>query len=132
MLSGPNAYLADKAQCLAHAAPLGNTNIFAAMEKAYATTDPVAALHTALTFASLTVREIKNLSDAPGVTNVYYTRYEALPNNTFNAGDVASLGADPTAQYAVESKTPPTDGKWWKPLTKAGCRSPPTTHITQT
>ena len=116
----PNAYLADKAQCLAHAAPLGNTNIFAAMEKAYATTDPVAALHTALTFASLTVREIKNLSDAPGVTNVYYTRYEALLNNTFNAGGVASLGADPTAQYAVESKTPPTDGKWWKPLTQAG------------
>ena len=102
------------------------------MEKAYATTDPVAALHTALTFASLTVREIKNLSDAPGVTNVYFTRYEALQGNTFNAGDVASLGADPTAQYAVESKTPPTDGSGGSRSPKLARRSPPTTPITQT
>lgn len=78
------------------------------------------ALHTALTMASLTVREIKDPKDAPGVTNVYYTRYMALLLKTPNTGDIASMGADPTAQYALESATPPTDGKWWKPLTKAG------------
>ncbi|HEY1387073.1 MAG TPA: endolytic transglycosylase MltG [Ktedonobacterales bacterium] len=116
----PDAYFADKDQCLAHAAPVGNSNIFAAAEKAYATKDPVAALHTALTMASLTVREIKDPKDAPGVTNVYYTRYMALLLKTPNLGDIASMGADPTAQYALESATPPTDGKWWKPLTKAG------------
>lgn len=116
----PNAYFADKDQCLAHAAPVGSSNIFAAAEKAYATKDPVAALHTALTMASLTVREIKDPNDAPGVTNVYYTRYMALLGKTANLGDISSMGADPTAQYALESATPPTDGKWWKPLTKAG------------
>ena len=118
--NNPGAYLADKTQCLAHAAPEGNSNIFAAAEKAYSTKDPVAALHTALTMASLTVREIKDPKDAPGVTNVYYTRYMALLGKTPNLGDIASMGADPTAQYALESATPPTDGKWWKPLTKAG------------
>src|SRR6185312_11524640 len=118
--NNPKAYFADKDQCLAHAAPVGNTNIFAAAEKAYSIKDPVAALQTALTMASLTVREIKNPKDAPGVTNVYYTRYMALLHKTNNTGDIASMGADPTAQYAVESAKPPTDGKWWKPLTKAG------------
>ncbi|HEX5155629.1 MAG TPA: endolytic transglycosylase MltG [Ktedonobacterales bacterium] len=116
----PGAYFADKTQCLAHAAPVGNSNIFATAEKAYSTTDPVVALHYALTMASLTVREIKDPKDAPGVTNVYYTRYMALLHKTANTGDIASMGADPTAQYALESATPPTDGKWWKPLTKAG------------
>ncbi|HEY7342020.1 MAG TPA: endolytic transglycosylase MltG [Ktedonobacterales bacterium] len=116
----PKAYFADKDQCLAHAAPVGNSNIFAAAEKAYATKDPVVALHTALTMASLTVREIKDPNDAPGVTNVYYTRYMALLGKTPNLGLISSMGADPTAQYALESATPPTDGKWWKPLTKAG------------
>ena len=118
--NNPKAYFADKDQCLAHAAPVGNSNIFAAAEKAYTIKDPVAALQTALTMASLTVREIKNPKDAPGVTNVYYTRYMALLHKTPNNGDIASMGADPTAQYALESATPPTDGKWWKPLTKAG------------
>ncbi len=116
----PGAYFADKDQCLAHAAPVGNSNIFATAEKAYSTNDPVTALHTALTMASLTVREIKDPKDAPGVTNVYYTRYMALQHKTANTGDIASMGADPTAQYAVESAKPPTDGKWWKPLTAAG------------
>src|SRR6185437_5468090 len=43
------AYFADKAQCLAHAAPVGSSKIFATAEKAYSTTDPVVALHYALT-----------------------------------------------------------------------------------
>lgn len=116
----PKAYFAYKDQCKAHAVKVGNTDIFTALEKAYSTKDDVDALHTALTLASLTVREIKHLSDAPGVTNVYYTRYMALLGKTWNAGDIASMGADPTAQYAVESANPPKDGKWWKPLTAAG------------
>lgn len=116
----PTEYLADKAQCKAHAAKVGNSDIFATMEKAYGTTDDVAALHTAMTLASLTVREIVKIEDARGVTNVYYTRYMALLGKTPNNGDVSSMGADPTAQYALESKTPPKDGKWWKPLPAAG------------
>jgi peptidoglycan lytic transglycosylase G len=118
--NNPGAYFADKDQCTAHGTPIGNSTIFATMEKAYSTKDPVAALHTALTFASLTVREIKDPNDAPGVTNVYFTRYMALLGKTTNLGLVSSMGADPTAQYALESANPPKDGKWWKPLTAAG------------
>lgn len=116
----PDAYLADKAQCTAHAVKVGNTDIFSAMEKAYATKDETGALHTALIFASLTVREIVKIGDAQGVTNVYYTRFMALTGKTANTGDVSSMGADPTAQYALESENPPKDGKWWKPLQAAG------------
>jgi UPF0755 protein len=116
----PDAYWSDQAQCKAHAAKVGNTDIFAAMEKAYATKDDVLALNKALIFASLTVREIKKTSDAPGVTNVYFTRYMAVLGKTFNAGDIASLGADPTVQYARDSIAPPKDGKWWTPLKGSG------------
>ncbi|HEX6543696.1 MAG TPA: endolytic transglycosylase MltG [Ktedonobacterales bacterium] len=114
----PGAYFKDKAQCLAHAAKVkgSNTDIFTAMKKAYSTTDDVKALNTALIFGSLTVREIKNLGDAPGVTNVYYTRWMALQGKTANLGDIGNMGADPTTQYARDSLNPPKDGKWWAPL----------------
>ena len=119
-LNSPNEYFTKKDQCLAHAATVDskNTTIFSAMEKAYDTKDDVAALQLTLTFASLTVREIKDPKDAPGVTNVYYTRYMALLNKTDNIGGVYNLGSDPTTQYARDSETPPKEGgKWWAPLT---------------
>ena len=117
--SDPKAYFTYKDQCEAHAAKVGSTDIFTSMKKAYSQKDDVAALQMTLTFASLTVREIKDPKDAPGVTNVYYTRYEALLGNTWNAGQVGNLGSDPTTQYARDSLNPPKDGKWWKPLAQA-------------
>jgi len=116
-LNSPDEYFTKKDQRLAHAAKVGDISIFTAMEKAYSTKDDTAALQMALTFASLTVREIKDPKDAPGVTNVYYTRYMALLHKTANVGDVANMGSDPTTQYARDSENPPKDGKWWKPLT---------------
>lgn len=116
-LNGSGEYFLKKDQCLAHAAKVGDISIFTAMEKAYSTKDDTAALQMALTFASLTVREIKDPKDAPGVTNVYYTRYMALLNKTPNVGLVGNLGSDPTTQYARDSENPPKDGKWWTPLT---------------
>lgn len=118
--SNPTAYVADKTQCKANAAKIGNTDIFSAMEKTWSTKDDTAALHYTLTLAALTVREIAKLSDAPGVTNVYYTRYLAIPGNIANVGDVHSMGSDPTAQYALDSQNPPKDGKWWGELQNAG------------
>lgn len=126
--SKPDQYILDKAQCRANGVKVGKdntTNIFDAMDKAYSTKDDVQALYLTMTIASLTVREVLNLEDAPGVTNVYYTRYLALQGKTDNKGDVASMGADPTAQYALESKNPPKDGKWWAPLKDAAANVEP-------
>ncbi|HEU5346974.1 MAG TPA: endolytic transglycosylase MltG [Ktedonobacterales bacterium] len=132
----PDAYLADKDQCKAYAVKVGDTDIFSAMKKAYSTKDDTDALHTALTFASLTVREIKDPNDAPGVTNVYYTRYMALLGKTPNTGLVGNLGSDPTTQYARDSEAPPKDGKWWTPLTQAATtiatKDPYNTYVTDT
>ncbi|HEU4784665.1 MAG TPA: endolytic transglycosylase MltG [Ktedonobacterales bacterium] len=114
--NNPKAYFADKTQCLAHAAKVGNTDIFSAMEKAYSIKDPVAALQTTLTLASLTAREIdavKYPKDALGVTNVYFTRYMAVLNKTPNLGGVFFLGSDPTVLYALDSASPPKDDNWW-------------------
>jgi UPF0755 protein len=118
--NNPNAYIDTLADCKSHAAKVGNTDIFSGLEKAYGTKNDVAALHTALTLAALTSREIANLSDAPGVTNVYYTRYMAILGKTNNTGATWSLGSDPSAQYALDNKTPPKDGHWWKELPDAG------------
>jgi peptidoglycan lytic transglycosylase G len=117
-LSGPNEYFLKKDQCLAHAATVDskNTSIFSAMEKAYATSDDVAALQMTLTFASLTVREtdaVKYPKDAIGVTNVNYTRYMAVLNKTANVGGVFNLGSDPTVLYALDSASTPKDSIWW-------------------
>ena len=35
-------------------------------------------------------------------------------------GAVSNLGSDPSAQYALDDKNPPTDNVWWKPLPDAG------------
>lgn len=116
----PYVYMGDKAQCKAHAATVGTakTNIFTAMEKVYGTTDDAAALAKTLTIASLTVREIAKVSDAPGVSNVYYTRYLIMAGklNATDYGDAYGMGSDPSAEYARDSAKPPTDGKWWKDL----------------
>ena len=115
-VNSSDEYFTKKDQCLAHAAKVGNTTIFSAMQKAYATKDDVAALQMTLTFASLTVREIdavKYPKDAVGVTNVYFTRYMAVLQKTPNLGDVYDLGSDPTVLYALDSANPPKDGKWW-------------------
>lgn len=115
-------YYLDHTQCRAHAATVnvGNTptNIFDAMDKAYfigktdATSDAT-ALYDTLIIASLTTREILNYSDAPGVAGVYWTRYAALYHHIPNAGEVANMGSDPSAEYARDTDTPPKDGKWW-------------------
>ena len=135
-LNSADEYFTKKDQCEAHPATVDskNTSIFSAMEKAYATKDDVAALQMALTFASLTVREIKDPKDAPGVTNVYYTRYMAILDKTPNTGGVFNLGSDPTTQYARDSETPPKDGKWWTPLTQdaktIATKDPYNTYVT--
>lgn len=134
-LNGSSEYFLKKDQCLAHAAKVGDISIFTAMEKAYSSKDDTAALQMALTFASLTVREIKDPKDAPGVTNVYYTRYMALLNKTPNVGGVYNLGSDPTTQYARDSETPPKgDGKWWAPLDRdaktIATKDPYNTYVT--
>lgn len=118
--NSPNEYFHNKDQCIAHGAPMGSTNIFSAMEKAYSTKDPVAALHTVLTFASIIEHESNASADTAALTNVYYTRYMAVLGRTDNIGQVANLGSDPTVQYALESAKPPKDGKWWKELTDSG------------
>jgi UPF0755 protein len=115
----PNAYLNDKAQCKAHAATVGTakTNVFTSLERAYATTDDTKMVGIVMMLGSLTAREIAKTSDAPGVTNVYYTRWLSLAgiNNDF-IGGAYNLGSDPSAQYARDSAHPPTDGKWWGDL----------------
>ncbi len=118
----PDAYYADKAQCLAHAATVGNnkTSIFAAMEKTYSTKDDVLALYKTLIIGSLTIRETSNPNDVPGITNVYLTRYLAIHGKTANTGEVSSMGSDPSAWYARDSETPPTTGPWWKASPVAG------------
>lgn len=116
-------YFKDKAQCLAHAATIGdkNVNIFTAMESSYFTKDPTAALHSALIIASMTAREIAKYSDAPGVASSYWTRYAALSHHIDNTGDVADMGSDPTVQYARDTDHPPAQGqKWWTDLGNAG------------
>jgi UPF0755 protein len=116
----PSAYLQDVAQCKEHAAKVGNSDIFAAMEKAYNTKDDTLAFYKALTIASIVMREVKKLDEIPGVTNLYYTRYKAIQDlSKPNAGAVVNMGADPTAQYALETQKPPADGKYWQQLKDA-------------
>jgi UPF0755 protein len=119
-----DAYLHDQAQCKAHAVQVGpsKTSVFVEMEKHFGTSDDVQALYQTLTLASIVVREAgKNAEDIPGVANVYYNRY-ALKDHGYMTpqGDtIVSLDADPTAQYARDTDSPPADGKWWAVLADA-------------
>ena len=120
-------YYLDHTQCRAHAATVnvGNTptNIFDAMDSAYfitkkdATSD-ASALYDTLIVASLTTREIGTYDDAPGIANVYHNRYLESIGQSQGLGDTAGFfGADPTAQYARDTDTPPAaNGKWWAPI----------------
>jgi UPF0755 protein len=116
-----DAYLHDAAQCKAHAVQVGpnKTSVFTEMENHFGTKDDVQALYQTLTLASIVVREAgKNAEDIPGVASVYYNRY-ALKDHGYVTpqGDtIVSLDADPTAQYARDTDSPPADGKWWAEL----------------
>jgi UPF0755 protein len=122
---GPDAQIHDAAQCKAHAVevPVGTkqVNIFTEMENRYFTKNDVVALYDTLIVAAITVREVASDKDAPGVAAVYYNRFLTWKNNVNNAaGDVVNyLGADPTAQYARDTDSPPADGKWWGKLADA-------------
>jgi UPF0755 protein len=111
--SAPAQYITDAKQCRAHAFTVGGKNIFDAMLAAYpdAKTD-VAALSDTLIIASLATQEIKKATDFAGVAAVYHNRY--LNIETQGTADVGySLGSDPSAEYARDTITPPTNGKWW-------------------
>lgn len=110
--SNPNAYIFDKAQCKAHAISAGGQNIFTAMEQSYSTTDDTLALYNTLIIASLTAREINSYSDAIGVATVYHNRYLAF-TGAVQSDTGGYMGSDPSAEYARDTDTPPTDGKWW-------------------
>ncbi len=109
-----DVYIHDAAQCKAHATTVtvgSNTvSIFTEMEHHFGTTDDVQALYDTLTLASLVVRISSSDADAAGVAAVYMNRYQASRTR---------LDADPTAQYARDTDSPPADGKWWSVLAAA-------------
>lgn len=111
--SQPDAYITDAKQCRANAVQVNGKNIFDVMHTAYpdAKSD-VVALNDALIISSFAVREINKVSDLPGVASVYHNRY--LNIETQGTKDVGfKMGSDPSAEYARDTETPPTDGKWW-------------------
>jgi UPF0755 protein len=124
-----HAYFWSQSQCKANAVKVGpnQTNIFTEMETKFNTTNDVTALYDTLTLASIVVREAgQNPSDIPGVADVYYNRYALAfaPQQylTPYGETIVSLSADPTAQYARDTDTPPNTskgGKWWAPLADA-------------
>jgi UPF0755 protein len=122
-----DAYIHDPAQCKAHATLVGpnkNENIFTEMETKFGTKNDLAAIYDTLTLASIVVREAgQKASDIPGVADVYYNRLALVsaPQQylTPEGDTIVSLEADPTAQYARDTDTPPDlskGGKWWAPL----------------
>jgi UPF0755 protein len=120
--SQPDAYIHDEAQCEAHAATVGpaNLNIFTAMEQRYFTTDAVRGLYDTLTLSSIVTREILHPADAQGVANVYYNRY-LVSLGKLQADVGTDIQADPTAQYARDTDSPPSGGApWWADLADAG------------
>lgn len=130
----PDAYLGSETTCTAHAAALQSVvgkhvTIFSALEQRYFTTNDVLALYRALTIASIVMREVsKSQPDIIKVTDLYYNRYLVylgkLPEP--NSSDVVNfLGADPTAQYARDTDTPPANGKYWQPLQNAASQTDP-------
>lgn len=119
--SQPGAYIHDQAQCEAHAATVGpgHISIFAAMEQRYFTTDAARALYDTLTLSSIVTREILHPADAQGVANVYYNRY-LVSLGQLQADVGVDIQADPTAQYARDTDSPPAGGAaWWANLDDA-------------
>lgn len=128
--SNPTEYIYNKAQCKAHATKIKGTSIFTLMEKSYFTTNDTLALYDALTIASITMREISHTpSYANQVATLYYNRYlnslgkvgqPTDPGSWGCCDEVANLGSDPTAAYARDTDTPPSNGAYWKELGNAG------------
>lgn len=116
---GSATYLTSETACKAHATQISGKSIFTLMEQKYGTTNDQLALYEALTLASIVEREVtQSVPDIKGVTDVLYNRYMVSQNRYPNppADDPASLGADPTAQYARDTDHPPANGDWWAPL----------------
>lgn len=116
--SQPDAYIHDETQCEAHAVTVGpdRISIFAAMEQRYFTSDPARALYDTLTLGSIVTREILHPADAQTVANVYYNRY-LVSLGKLQADVGTNIQADPTAQYARDTDSPPSGGtKWWANL----------------
>ena len=96
------------------------------MESAYHTKNDTQAIYDTLTIASFAAREISHYSDAVGVASVYHNRYlYAAGYSTNDGGTAGILGSDPSAEYARDSDTPPTNGQWWAPLADAGTNVDP-------
>lgn len=117
----PDAYITNAAQCRQHATTVNGKNIFDLMRAAYPDTkSDVDALHDALLIASFTAREIANPNDAAGVAAVYHNRYLNVIGKAPGADVGLRLGSDPSVEYARDTETPPTNGKWWADLGKSG------------
>jgi UPF0755 protein len=118
--TNPTQYIDTLTDCKSHPAMVNGKSIFSTMEGAYHTKNDTQAIYDTLIIASLTAREVAKASDAPGVAGVLWTRYAALEGYINNTGQVANLGSDPSAQYALDNANPPKDNVWWKPLPDAG------------
>jgi D-alanyl-D-alanine carboxypeptidase (penicillin-binding protein 5/6) len=126
-----DAYLANAAACLAHAASLGSgahaTSLVAALQVRFGANDPRTALYDGLTLASLVARAAPRPQDAGGIAAVYDNRYlAAIQNGSDPAGDnVQQLDAPATAQYARDTDHPPASSAWWAPLSADPARVDP-------
>ena len=70
--------------------------------------------------SSIVTREILHPADAQGVANVYYNRY-LVSLGKLQADVGTDIQADPTAQYARDTDSPPSAGApWWADLADAG------------
>ncbi len=124
--SNPTQYIDTLADCKGHPAMIGTTSIFTTMENAYHTKNDTQAIYDTLILASFAAREISHYSDAAGVVSVYHNRYlYAAGYSTNDGGTAGILGSDPSAEYARDSDTPPTNGQWWAPLADAGTNVDP-------
>lgn len=125
--SKPAAYIYDSAKCHQNAAQINGKSIFDLMRATYTDTkDDVSAIRDMLIVSSFTAREIKYYKDAPGVAGVYYNRYLDIIHAPNGPGDTGLLmGSDPSVEYARDNDKPPSDGKWWKPLTDSGTKFSP-------
>jgi len=125
-LPDETSFFHDKATCLKNQAFVDAGNklgLFDQVKKLYFTNDETLALYRAVTVGALTIREIADHADAPGVAGVYYNRYlESVGKLTNPPYDwVPSMGSDPSAQYARDTDKPPADpNDWWKDLQAAG------------
>ena len=126
-----DAYLANEAACVAHAAPLNTglpaPSLLAALQARLSVADARTALYDGLTIASLVARAAPLPQDAPGIASVYVNRYHAAATDGSDpSGDnVQQLDAPASAQYARDTDLPPASGTWWAPLSAEPARVDP-------